>query len=112
MIRIPLHTTADLDQLHESFELECKLAAGRDGKGELPHDFWRSYSAMANTNGGVILLGVKEKDGKFSFNSIQKPEKVLKELFLNAHPTIYQKICMMLRMVGRKLFATSILKKC
>jgi predicted HTH transcriptional regulator len=85
MIRIPLQTTADLDQLRESFELECKLAAGRDGKGELPHDFWRSYSAMANTNGGVILLGVKEKDHKFTFNSIEKPEKVLKELFDTAN---------------------------
>jgi len=82
---MPLQTTADLEQLRESSELECKLAAGRDGKGELPHDFWRSYSAMANTNGGVILLGVKEKDGKFSFNSIEKPEKVLKELFDTAN---------------------------
>jgi hypothetical protein len=43
MKSLSLQTTSDLDQLRESCELECKLAAGRDGKGELLHDFWRSY---------------------------------------------------------------------
>lgn len=76
-----LHTQADLALLRESCELEFKLAAGQDGKGELPKEFWKSYCAMANTNGGIILLGVKEKGGQFSFHSIEKPEKVLKELF-------------------------------
>jgi ATP-dependent DNA helicase RecG len=36
---------------------------------------------MANTNGGIILLGVKEKGGKFTFSSIEKPDKILKDLF-------------------------------
>ena len=51
----------DLATLAESVELECKAAQGRDGRGELPDDFWKTYSAMANTEGGVILLGVQEK---------------------------------------------------
>src|SRR6476646_7273623 len=85
MISFPLQTAADLEILRESCELECKLAAGKDGKGELPHDFWKTYSAMANTNGGTVLLGVKEKDRKFLFHSIEKPEKVLKELFDGAN---------------------------
>ena len=51
----------DLATLAESFDLECKAAQGRDGKGELPEDFWKSYSAMANADGGLILLGVQEK---------------------------------------------------
>ena len=51
----------DLPTLAESVELECKAAQGRDGRGELPDDFWKTYSAMANTEGGVILLGVQEK---------------------------------------------------
>ncbi|RYD32717.1 MAG: ATP-binding protein [Verrucomicrobiaceae bacterium] len=81
MMRTPLQTTADLEQLRETHELECKLAAGKDGKGELPHDFWKSYAAMANTNGGVILLGVKEKGGTFSLQSIGKPDRILTDLF-------------------------------
>ncbi|MFL9813967.1 hypothetical protein D7241_11990 [Stutzerimonas sp. VN223-3] len=32
---ITLHSPADLDLLRESIDLECKLAAGRDGKGAL-----------------------------------------------------------------------------
>ena len=35
-------------------------------KGGVPADFWPSYSAFANTDGGVILLGAKEVGGKFS----------------------------------------------
>ena len=32
--------------------------------GGVPADFWPSYSSFANTDGGVIILGVREKDGK------------------------------------------------
>lgn len=45
----------------EHSELECKLA-----KGGLPKDVWETYSAFANTTGGVILLGIEEKNGAFS----------------------------------------------
>lgn len=30
-------------------------------RGGVPADFWPSYSAFANTDGGVIILGVREK---------------------------------------------------
>ncbi|QTN33989.1 putative DNA binding domain-containing protein [Akkermansiaceae bacterium] len=81
MLPVSLQSASDLETLRESCELECKLAAGQDGKGELPRDFWKSYSAMANTNGGVVLLGVKEKGGVFTFHSIVNPDKILKDLF-------------------------------
>ena len=44
-------------QLRENSEVEYKSAAGGFPKAE----FWRSFSALANTNGGIIVLGVKEK---------------------------------------------------
>jgi len=44
----------------ESNDLELKSA-----KGGLPKSLWETYSAMANTDGGIILLGV-EDDGKIT----------------------------------------------
>lgn len=35
---IDIQTIADLELLRESVDLECKLAAGRDGKGALPEE--------------------------------------------------------------------------
>jgi hypothetical protein len=52
---------SDIISLAESVTLECKAAQGRDGKGEVPDSFWETYSAMANTNGGEVYLGIEEK---------------------------------------------------
>lgn len=71
----------DFETLVETRELECKLAQGADGKGELPKDFWRTYSGMANAKGGVVLLGVREKDGRFTVAGIENIEKVKQDLF-------------------------------
>ena len=76
----------DLAGLSESVDLECKAAQGRDGRGELPEDFWKSYSAMANADGGVILLGVQEKPrGTFQALGLAEPERVRKALWDNLH---------------------------
>ncbi|MBD2793281.1 RNA-binding domain-containing protein [Xenorhabdus szentirmaii] len=71
----------DLHTLCESAELEFKLAQGKDGKGKLPDDFWPTYSAMANSRGGFVVLGVREKHGKFTVSGLDNPEKVKQELF-------------------------------
>ena len=48
----------------ESYDLEFKSA-----QGGLPKSLWESYSSLANTNGGIILLGV-EDDG--TINGLEK----------------------------------------
>ena len=74
----------DVATMAESVDLECKAAQGRDGQGELPDDFWKSYCAMANSDGGVIWLGIQEKPrGQFQALGIANPEKVRKALWDN-----------------------------
>ncbi len=50
----------DIAKFFENGERECKEAADN-----LPRDLWETYSAFANTRGGTIYLGIKEKNGKF-----------------------------------------------
>ena len=71
----------DLQTLSESAELEFKLAQGQDGKGKLPDDFWPTYSAMANSRGGYVVLGVREKKGQLTLAGIEAIEVVRKQLF-------------------------------
>jgi predicted HTH transcriptional regulator len=81
----PLHED-DLACLAEAYDLECKAAQGREGRGELPEDFWKSYSAMANADGGVILLGVREQPpGTFHPLGLRDVERVRKALWDNLH---------------------------
>ena len=79
-------TLDDLSTLAESVDLECKAAQGRDGRGELPEDFWKSYCAMANCDGGVIWLGIQEKPrGHFSVLGLVDVDRVRKALWDNLH---------------------------
>ncbi len=82
---IKLNTIDDFTLLVESSDLECKRATGRDGKGELPKDFWETYSAMANSDGGTVLLGIKQTGDQFKLVGIEQTEKVKKDLFNTAN---------------------------
>lgn len=82
----PELTLDDLATLAESVDLECKSAQGRDGRGELPEDFWKSYCAMANSDGGVIWLGVQEKPrGHFHVLGLVDVDRMRKALWDNLH---------------------------
>lgn len=51
------------------------------GRGGVPGDFWPSYSAFANTDGGVIVLGVSEKNGERIIEGVENAEKVRADLW-------------------------------
>ena len=76
-----IRSVSDIELLRESVDLECKLAAGRDGHGAVPDDVWPTYSAFANTNGGTVILGLRERSGRFEVVGLPNLERVRKELF-------------------------------
>lgn len=80
MRSLDITSLKDLDLLRESIDIECKLAQGKDGQGQLPRDFWPSYSAMANTDGGFILLGIGQRKGRFYLEGVTNPAALRKQL--------------------------------
>ena len=83
MIRegMTLKSAADISLLKETVELECKLAQGRAGKGQIPEDFWRTYSAFGNSGGGTILLGVRETSSGFEIAGVENTSQMRTDLF-------------------------------
>lgn len=54
-------------QSSETVEVEFKSA-----KGGLPGSLWETYSSFGNTQGGQIILGVKEKGHRFVLDGLSK----------------------------------------
>ena len=50
-------------------------------RGGVPADFWPSYSAFANTDGGTIILGVREQDNKREIEGFADAEKIVADLW-------------------------------
>ena len=63
MIRI-----ASVERYRENNRIEAKRALGG-----FPHSIWETYSAFANTLGGIILLGVEEHRDR-SFHTVDLPD--------------------------------------
>ena len=66
----------------ERVALECKKA-----ENSVPKSFWNTYSAFANTNGGIVLLGVsedlmeKDKAKRYEITGVNNADKICKDLW-------------------------------
>ena len=72
-------TQSDIKRLIDGGEtaaVEFKLA-----KGGVPASLWESYSAFANTDGGVIVLGVGESGGKRYVVGIANADKMVADIW-------------------------------
>lgn len=66
-----------LEAYRENNRIEAKKALGG-----LPHSLWETYSAFANTLGGILLLGVEErKDGSFLVHDLPDPQHLIDEFW-------------------------------
>jgi ATP-dependent DNA helicase RecG len=70
-----------LEALHlgEDQDIEFKAADGG-----LPKSLWETVSAFANTGGGLIVLGVAERDAGYVIEGLRKPD-VLRKTFWDGH---------------------------
>ena len=67
----------NLEKYRENNRIEAKKAMGG-----LPRSIWETYSAFANTLGGIILLGVEEwPDKTLHAVDLPDPERLIKEFW-------------------------------
>ena len=66
-----------IEQYRENNRIEAKRALGG-----LPKSIWETYSAFANTLGGIILLGVEEHEDKtLHAVNLPDPDKLIKDFW-------------------------------
>ncbi len=68
---------ANIENYKENNRIEAKKAVGG-----LPHSIWETYSAFANTLGGILLLGVEEyRDKTFHPVKLPDPEQLVEDFW-------------------------------
>jgi len=67
---VTIQDILDAAQVGETTDWEFKSA-----KGGLPGSLWETYSAMANTEGGVLVLGVREAGDQILLDGLT-PEQI------------------------------------
>lgn len=53
----------------------------KSAKGGIPGDLWETYSGMANTEGGTIVLGIRETATGHDVHGLDEPEKARKNFW-------------------------------
>ena len=75
-------TFIGIEEVSEDLFIEIKEGLGKDGKGQTPDSFFSTYSAMANTRGGIVILGFRETAaGEYILIGIERPDRVLSQLW-------------------------------
>ena len=78
-----LFDLSNFDKYKEDNCLEVKKA-----EGGLPISLWESYSSFANSNGGVIILGVGERqDGSWYTTGLKNVDKLKRNFWNTIHDT-------------------------
>lgn len=76
----------DLSNFDEYKEDNCREV--KKAERGLPVALWESYSSFANSNGGVIILGVGErKDGSWYTTGLKNTEKLKRNFWNTIHDT-------------------------
>lgn len=82
---------AQLETYKENNRFEAKAA-----QGGLPRSVWETVSAFANTGGGAIVLGAKErKDGTLDLAGLDDADKMLDDFWNAAHSADKLSCCIM-----------------
>jgi len=102
----------DFDELSERLSLpESRDLEYKSAKGGLPGNMWETYSAMANTDGGTIVLGVAEKNGLPEIQGIENLHQIQKRFWDCIHNRNCVSACLLseddtqvVEFEGKKLF--------
>ena len=76
----------DLSNFDKYIEDNCREV--KKAEGGLPIALWESYSSFANSNGGVIILGVGERrDGTWYTTGLKNADKLKRNFWNTIHDT-------------------------